>query len=142
MDEAIQLTAQRAGLEKIDIELQLEPDIKEVFIDSAQIVSSLANVFSNALESYQGKAGTIEVNVDSEPHNNLVIFRITDHGCGMDTQTLSKAMYPFFSYKTAGRKRGMGLAYAQRLIQLNNGRMQIQSQTGTGTTVSISLPMS
>ncbi|MHC4842219.1 MAG: HDOD domain-containing protein [Planctomycetota bacterium] len=142
LDEATQLTAQRVGLEKVDIELHLEPDIKEVFIDSAQIVSSLANVFSNAIESYQGKTGTIEVKVDSEPEGDSVILQIIDQGCGMEPQTLSKAAYPFFSSKAAGRKRGMGLAYAQRLIQLNSGRMQIQSQTGSGTTVTVSLPTS
>ncbi len=65
---------------------------------------------------------------------------ISDFGCGMDEQTLQKAMYPFFSNLPAGQKRGMGLAHAARLIQLNGGSLSITSIPGTGTTVSILLP--
>ncbi|MHC4266437.1 MAG: HDOD domain-containing protein [Planctomycetota bacterium] len=140
LDEAAQLAAQRAGLEMLDIEKNLQPDVKEVFIDSAQIVSSIANIFSNALESYKAKTGSIEVKVDLDDAGDSVTLQISDKGCGMDSQTLSKATHPFFSSKTAGRKRGMGLAYAQRLIELNGGRLQIQSQLDNGTTVTVTLP--
>ncbi|MHC4131961.1 MAG: HDOD domain-containing protein [Planctomycetota bacterium] len=140
LDEATQLAAQRAGLDKLDFETNLAPEAKEVFIDSAQIVSSMANIFSNALESYKAKTGSIEVKVDSDDAGDSVTFQITDKGCGMDAQTLSKATHPFFSSKTAGRKRGMGLAYAQRLIELNGGRLQIRSQSDSGTTVTVTLP--
>ena len=58
----------------------------------------------------------------------------------MDEQTLSKATQPFFSDKPAGRKRGMGLAHAQRLIEINNGTLDIASQPGKGTTVTVTLP--
>jgi signal transduction histidine kinase len=58
----------------------------------------------------------------------------------MDKETLRKATQPFYSAKPAGRKRGMGLAYAQRLIQLNKGSLNIKSEPGKGTTVTILLP--
>jgi signal transduction histidine kinase len=58
----------------------------------------------------------------------------------MDRETLQKAVMPFFSAKPAGRKRGVGLSFAARLIQLNNGSVNITSQFGIGTTVTISLP--
>jgi len=140
LDEAAQLAAQRAALDKLDIETNLDPKAKEVFIDSAQIVSSIANIFSNALESYESKTGPIEVKVDTDDAGNSITVQITDKGCGMDAQTLSKATHPFFSSKTAGRKRGMGLTYAQRLIELNAGQLQIESQPDNGTTVTVTLP--
>jgi signal transduction histidine kinase len=59
----------------------------------------------------------------------------------MDAETVSKATQPFFSARPAGRKRGMGLAHAQRLIELNNGSLQIKSQPGTGTIATILLPI-
>jgi signal transduction histidine kinase len=58
----------------------------------------------------------------------------------MDAETLKKATQPFFSAKTAGRKRGMGLAYAARFIQINNGTLTMTSESGHGTTVIIHLP--
>ena len=50
------------------------------------------------------------------------------------------AFGPFFSARVAGRKRGMGLAHAQRLIQLNGGTIELASQPNRGTTVTIKLP--
>ena len=59
---------------------------------------------------------------------------------GADAATLKKATQPFFSAREAGRKRGMGLAYAARFVQLNKGRLNITSERGTGTTATIHLP--
>ena len=58
----------------------------------------------------------------------------------MDAETLQKATHPFYSAKPAGRKRGMGLAYALRFIQINKGALEIESKLGKGTTVTIYLP--
>jgi two-component system NtrC family sensor kinase len=66
--------------------------------------------------------------------------QIIDTGCGMDPETVQKVTRPFFSAKVAGRKRGMGLAYAARFIQLNKGSLNISSEAGSGTTVTICLP--
>jgi signal transduction histidine kinase len=58
----------------------------------------------------------------------------------MDAETLKKAPHPFFSAKPAGRKKGMGLAHADRLIKLNQGSLNIESRLAGGTTVTIALP--
>jgi signal transduction histidine kinase len=58
----------------------------------------------------------------------------------MDAETVQKATWPFFCSRPAGRKRGMGLAQAVRVIQLNKGSLDIASQVGKGTTVTIHLP--
>ena len=73
---------------------------------------------------------------------DYVDILVCDQGCGMDEETAQKATTPFFSAKPAGRQRGMGLAYAARVIQVNQGRLVIQSRLGQGTEVLISLPRS
>jgi len=140
LDEAIQLTRQKTGVEHINIQIEVAEDTKSVFVDSAQIVSAIANVFSNAVESYTGSLGPIKVTATAEESGNFVKLQISDLGCGMDAKTLEKATQPFFSAKPAGRKRGMGLAYAQRVILLNKGKLRLISQLGSGTTVTIMLP--
>ncbi len=112
----------------------------KVFVDSGQIVSAIANIFCNCLESYPEGFGPIKVTAISDESGDFVKVTISDFGCGMDAKTLQKATQPFFSARPAGRKRGMGLAHAGRLIQLNGGRLNITSQLGTGTTVTILLP--
>jgi len=139
LDEAIQLASQKAGVENIDVQVQAAEDVKNVFVDSGQIVSAMANVICNSLESYTDEIGPITITADAEG-DERVRLKISDQGCGMDAETVRKATQPFFSARPAGRKRGMGLAYATRLIQLNKGTLQITSQPNSGTTVTISLP--
>jgi putative nucleotidyltransferase with HDIG domain len=138
LDEAIQLTSQKTNVENINVEIEVAQDVKNVLVDSAQIVSAIANVLCNCLESYIDKIGPIKITADTES-DDIVRFQISDLGCGMDAETIKKATQPFFSSKPAGRKRGMGLAYAQRLVQLNKGSLEITSEPGSGTTVSILL---
>jgi signal transduction histidine kinase len=140
LDEAIQLASQKTGVEHIDARIEVVGDIKNVFVDSAQIASAIANVISNSIESYADSTGLVKITASADKGGGFVKLTIADLGCGMDPQTLQKATYPFFSNQPAGRKRGMGLAHAARLIQLNGGVMNITSQVGSGTTVTILLP--
>jgi putative nucleotidyltransferase with HDIG domain len=140
LDEAIQLASQKTGVEHIDARIEVIGDIKNIFADSAQVASAIANVICNSIESYADSAGPVKITASADQSGGFVKLTIADFGCGMDEQTLQKAMYPFFSNLPAGRKRGMGLAHAARLIQLNGGSLSIISHPGSGTTVSILLP--
>jgi len=138
LDEAIQLARQK--IEHIDVQIAVAEDVESVFVDSAQVVSAIANVISNAAESYGDKPGPIKITADAGESGDSVKLQISDVGCGMDAQTVQKATQPFFSVKAAGRKRGMGLAYVVRFIQLNKGSLSIVSEPDSGTTVTICLP--
>jgi len=140
LEEAGQLAAQKTSLEKLNIEISVAQDLQEVFVDSGQIVSALANILANSVEAYDAQTGPITVAATKQTHPNSVKLQISDRGCGMDDDTVSKATLPFYSAKPAGRKRGMGLAYAARLIELNNGSIKIESRLGEGTTVTVLLP--
>jgi len=139
LDESIQLARQK--IEHIDVQIAVAEGLESVFVDSAQVVSAIANVISNAVESYGDKPGPIKITADAGESGDSVKLQISDVGCGMDAQTVQKATQPFFSVKAAGRKRGMGLAYVVRFIQLNKGSLSIASEPGRGTTVTVCLPM-
>jgi signal transduction histidine kinase len=104
------------------------------------MVSALANCLVNAIDAYQDRLGPIAIHVAPAAQKGYVVFCIRDEGCGMDEQTLRKAITPFFSFKPAGRKRGLGLSYAARVTRLNKGFLSIQSRLGEGTEVNITLP--
>jgi putative nucleotidyltransferase with HDIG domain len=140
LDEAVQLTSRKTNREELDIQIDVAEGVEEILVDSAQIVSALANVISNAVESYSGPPGPIEIAAELVESGEAVKLTIRDRGCGMNAETLKKATQPFFSAKTAGRKRGMGLAYAARFIQINKGTLTLTSEPGHGTTVIIDLP--
>jgi len=140
LDEAIQLAKQKTNAEHLDVQIAVAEELESVFVDSAQVVSAIANVISNAVESYGEKPGPIKITAEAAESGDSAKLQISDVGCGMDAETISKATQPFFSAKPAGRKRGMGLAYTVRFIQLNKGSLNIASEPGSGTTVTICLP--
>ena len=140
IDEALQLAARKTNAEHINVQVEVADNAKEIFADSAQIASAIANIVTNALESYRGELGPIRIAANSAQSDTMVKLQVMDLGCGMDAEAARKATQPFYSAKIAGRKRGMGLAYAARFVQINGGTLDIESSPGVGTTVTILLP--
>ena len=140
IEEALQLASRKAKVENINAEIETPESSENLFIDSAQIVSSIANIICNAIESYGETPGPVKIGIQNAESDDFLKLSIEDYGGGMSRETLKKATQPFFSDKPAGRKRGMGLAYAARLIELNKGSLSITSEQGKGTIVSIYLP--
>ncbi len=138
IEEAVQLAGQKTGAEHVNAQVHISPEVKDVLVDSAQVVVALANIIANSIESYADPMGPVKIT--AEPHDGGLRLQVNDLGCGMDEATVRKAVSPFFSAKAAGRKRGMGLAYASRLIRLNKGALKIESRPDQGTAVTIILP--
>ena len=140
INDAIDLTKQKKQMEQLDIKIDISPDTPEVFVDSAQVACAISNILCNGLEAYASQTGPIAIEVTADKTNNTVSIQVIDSGGGMDEQTLARATHPFFSARPAGRKRGMGLAHAQRLIEINHGKLSLASQPDKGTTVTVTLP--
>jgi signal transduction histidine kinase len=58
----------------------------------------------------------------------------------MSPSVVQRIFDPFFSHRTAGRGRGLGLARAQRIVEAHGGRIWAVSQPEEGTDFHIVLP--
>jgi putative nucleotidyltransferase with HDIG domain len=139
IQKAAEKTCARHHLDSLELEPFVD-DNESVYVDVHQVTEALAQIFSNALQSYPGQNGPIRIEAEPQANPPAVVLKISDRGCGMDAETLSKATEPFFSQCPAGRRRGMGLAHARRLLQLNEGTLRMQSAPDQGTTVFVGLP--
>ena len=141
-----QATDQRSDLAQqhhITIQTDLEPDLPEVFIDPDQVASAIAELIANAIDSYhQQPQGDLLITARHNEIESEVVLQLTDHGCGMDDETLAKAFDPFFSKRSAGRGRGLGLSHSTRQIENNGGKLQINSTPRTGTVARLTMPVS
>jgi signal transduction histidine kinase/HD-like signal output (HDOD) protein len=149
INDAVDLTKQKKQTNQLDIKIDIAPDTPAVVVDSAQISCAISNIICNGLEAYASGAGpstgalgtgAIAIEVSASKVSRTISLQIIDSGRGMDEQTLARATHPFFSARPAGRKRGMGLAHAQRLIEINHGTLSLASQQDKGTTVTVVLP--
>lgn len=137
--KATEKTCQRHQLATLETELEVDQG-EAVYVDVHQAAEAMAHLFSNAVQSYPGGNGPIWIGSQSQDGDAAVVLTIRDKGCGMDAATLKKATEPFFSHRPAGRRRGMGLSHAQRLLQLNDGSLRLESTPDQGTTVFVRLP--
>jgi CheY-like chemotaxis protein len=67
---------------------------------------------------------------------------VADTGVGMDEETASRAIEPFFSTKGIGQGTGLGLSMVHGLAAQLGGGLSIKSKPGSGTRVELWLPVS
>ncbi len=129
--------AYATGLEgRVDIVLEVAPDLPALLVDRALIGRALTNVVENALHAMPA-GGTLTLRAERQA--GTVALIVTDTGVGMDEESLSRLFEPYFSTKATGT--GLGLTIARRNVELHGGSIDIASQRGRGTSVRIRLPV-
>jgi two-component system sensor histidine kinase RegB len=81
------------------------------------------------------------VSVSCRKDEEFLSFIIRDQGEGMDAETLTRAIEPFFTTKEAGKGLGLGLFLAESAAERFGGRLQLTSSPGGGTTAVISFSL-
>jgi putative nucleotidyltransferase with HDIG domain len=116
-------------------------DVPTVRVDPQQLAAALAEVLANALQATDPAKGAITVHAACDSNSQRVVLTVSDEGAGMDELTLKHSFDPFFSAKSAGRRRGMGLAKAMRWIEGSGGTIRLESRPGHGTRATVVLPV-
>jgi putative PEP-CTERM system histidine kinase len=106
-------------------------------LDPEQIHKVLLNLVLNAVESSENGA---EIRVSTRCEGPWLRLSVTDHGCGMSPEFMSKELFhPFQTTKKGGS--GIGLYQARMIVEAHGGRIEVQSRQGQGTTFSVFLPL-
>lgn len=135
-----------AAARRVRLEYSPPPTRLDVRVDRSQVEEALRVITVNAFEAVEdGGRVTIEVQgpagaAGQGVHDGRAVeISITDNGRGMDAATARRAFDPFFSGRDAGRGIGLGLPKAWRLIEVNDGWIEVESFTGKGTRVTVSI---
>ena len=113
----------------VDDEVFIEGDydrLKQVFI----------NLVKNSVESIDDKIGVIKLSMSV---NKNVVITLSDNGCGMNDEVLSKIGDAFYTTKEKGT--GLGIKLSTEIIELHNGSIKYRSKVNEGTSVKITLPL-
>jgi PAS domain S-box-containing protein len=103
------------------------------------------NLLVNAAHAIQdaGKDLTTgEIKISTSLEGDAAVIRISDNGCGVPPEHLSKLYDPFFTTKDVGRGTGQGLAITHSiLVDKHGGDISVSSRVGVGTEFVLRLPV-
>jgi nitrogen fixation/metabolism regulation signal transduction histidine kinase len=119
----------------VTIKLMIEEDVPPLLLDRDQFRRAIHNLLKNAMEA-SAPGDSVEILLSKKKSDEQGAFiEIIDHGCGMDEETIRRALEPYFTTKENGS--GLGLYIVNRIISEHGGKMQISSRPNAGTTVRI-----
>lgn len=111
--------------------------------DGNRLRQVLLNLVSNAVKYTQ--TGSVNIYVTPVSKDELICrirIEVIDTGIGINPQHLQKIFDPFYQCKNNLKEEGTGLGMTiiKNLVNLMNGRVEVQSQPNLGSTFSIEVP--
>jgi len=135
---------------RVKLELELQADLWNVYLDVGDLEDCLLNLSINAMHAMPdgGKLsiGTYKENLSPKEAEGLgleageyICLTVQDDGIGMDEDTLNRIFDPFFTSKGANGT-GLGLSQVYGFVQRSQGSIIVESLLGQGTTFNIYFP--
>jgi two-component system NtrC family sensor kinase len=115
-----ELAAQR----RVRIEVALQPERLSVYADAGQLRSALTCLLRNAIEAAPTD-GWARLVLRRPVEGADIEVLVEDNGPGPDASQRPHLFDPFYSGRTAGRGRGLGLPIAWRLAHLQGGDVRL-----------------
>jgi heavy metal sensor kinase len=127
--------------QKLTLETSLEHDGCVIKADRTQIGRLVTNLISNAVK-YTPAGG--RVRVELKRTDDLVQLIVADTGVGIAADHLPHIFDRFYRVRKMQTKLvqglGLGLSFVAWIVQVHDGKIDVQSSEGKGTTFTVSLP--
>lgn len=139
-DEVYTVTASRAQSAGVRVSTNLH-DVDSLKGDGVLILRLLINLVTNAIDaSPPGETICLEAMTRG---SGWLRLQVTDRGRGITPEHVNRIFDPYFTTKDQGeiaRGFGLGLTITQKIVNLHNGKISVQSEPRKGSTISIDFP--
>lgn len=139
---------------KVQLTLELAPNLPSVRADPSQLRQVLMNLVLNAGEAVGDRPGSVRLatgamRADTEwlaasavtpppPPGDYVYLEVVDDGRGMSAETRARIFEPFFTTKFTGH--GLGLSAALGIVRSHGGTLHVYSELEQGARIRIAFP--
>ncbi len=140
VQDKVNLFQEAIQAKQLHVQIEIKPETN-VIADKNQLDLILRNLISNAIKfSYLGGHIQIAAHTDSE---NIVQIAVTDTGTGMEPADVNNLVTNNYHFSKPGTRNekgmGLGLLLVKEFVDMNKGKLSIQSKPGAGSTFSFSL---
>ena len=133
------LESLKVNVEKKELKLLIDvPETQFIFNDKRRINQILMNLIGNAIK-FTEKG---EINVTVKTMNEKIEVSVSDTGMGIKQEDLNKLFKPFSRIIEPGKFKegtGLGLHLSQKLANLLEGKIIVESEFGKGSTFTLVL---
>jgi signal transduction histidine kinase len=140
IEKTVHLVQPLVQKKALDLTVEIDETVGKVTTDQRRLEQVIINLLNNAVKfTEQG-----HIRVTCRPENDHYLLAVEDTGIGIRPDEISGLFQPFHQIDTGlSRKRegtGLGLSICKKLIQMMNGRIDVQSREGQGSTFTICFP--
>lgn len=145
-ETSVSVVKERAAKAEVKLESHFDDSLTQAWMDGRMVSQSIFNLLSNAVK-FTGAGGQVTFELGrakDRTGRELIKFVISDTGIGMSKEELDKSFRAFEQVDGSIARKfegvGLGLPLAQRLIELNNGTITVESEPGKGSRFCVFLP--
>ena len=128
-------TSARISTGRLESSISVSCDDVKASADPDMLRAALLNLTLNACQV----APSEDVEIRAEASDGLCRIRIFDRGPGIPADIRDRVFEPFFTTRVNGT--GLGLAIVKRLMELQEGTVQLSDRDGGGTIAEITIPL-
>jgi signal transduction histidine kinase len=133
VQEAIDLV--RGRLEVRGVRVEIAPHLPTIYGDHARLVEVVQNLLDNAAKFMGDQAEPqIVIGQQGTDRDWKPIFFVRDNGVGIDPQHHDRVFGLFDKLDPRSEGTGVGLALVKRIVEVQGGRIWVESESGKGST--------
>jgi signal transduction histidine kinase len=137
--EAVELVQGR--IMERGIAVHIDSNMPVVFGDRPRLLEVVQNLVDNAAK-FMGEQPAPRIEIGwSEDENGRPIFHVRDNGIGIPPEHHERVFGLFNKLDVKAEGSGIGLTLVKRIIELQGGRIWVQSEAGKGATFFFTLPV-
>jgi signal transduction histidine kinase len=140
--EMVRYTARATIPPDVAVHVEIDDDVPMIKGHHDALARALSNVMLNAVDACKGRGGGevgVRVRRLSGNGTESVELTVSDTGCGIPPEQLTRIWEPYMTAKPGGT--GLGLAIARQTVLAHDGSVSAESRVGSGTEIRFVLPI-
>jgi PAS domain S-box-containing protein len=121
--------------ESVQVTVDIDDGSADLRLDPTLFRRVLTNLILNAVQAMPNGG---KLTIDGSNGDGSITLAVQDTGVGIAPENLEKIFNPFFTTKAQGQ--GLGLPVCKRLVEAQDGTINVTSQVGKGSTFTFKIP--